>query len=73
MRDRERLEGRLVDGADLFGLVDEGLEIKFSKVSQGGSLLSNHSLPGRSRLPHPDHTSRPSMNYNDSRRLSIPR
>jgi hypothetical protein len=46
IRDRERLQGRLVDGAELLGLVDERLEIKFSKVSQGGSLLSNHFFAG---------------------------
>jgi hypothetical protein len=40
VRDRERLEGRLVDGAELLGLVEKRLEIKFSKVRQLGSTPS---------------------------------
>jgi hypothetical protein len=37
VRDRERLENRLVDGAELLGLVEKRLQIKFSKVRQLGS------------------------------------
>jgi hypothetical protein len=43
VRDGECLQGRLVDEAELLGFVDKRLEIKFSKVGQGVSLLSIHS------------------------------
>jgi hypothetical protein len=40
VRDGERLEGRLVDAAELLGLVEKRLEIKFSKIRQLGSTPS---------------------------------
>jgi len=34
VRDGERLQGRLLDGAEILGLVEKRLQIKFSKVRQ---------------------------------------